>query len=344
MKEMVEKADLIRFKPNKWALENNEETFAAKGYKGLNWKGRLKFWFILEQNNRKLSRFINKTLSQKICYIGPFYGEFGNFLLHFLPFISYLHQQGVKCHICILDRYVDFLMDNKGCPLYETLTLLDGVKLKDLPPASANHLKVEPSEFTLIKNGFFNAAQEKNAPFLDLSDTNLYWYSFRNWQLKDCQHFYDLSRGTPKMNKVVVFPRKGTGYTQNNGETPDYLKMANILAEYFEEVTLIGMPEMSESINENFNIKIKTKLGGNDIVLKECSNAALIFSQHSGAIHTGLYTNTPSIMFFKGILPIKGLDDTLRFRVNKTNCPAYLVTNELELREFCKAFINNRKK
>ena len=85
------------------------------------------------------------------------------------------------------------------------------------------------------------------------------------------------------------------------------------------------------------NPKIVNKVGGNETVLQECAEAKLIVSQHSGAIHVGLYSNTPTLIIYKGVLPIKGLDDTLRFRKN-ANQPLYLATSDMETRKFLEIF------
>ena len=324
------------FIPNQYCKYPNDATLPEKGFRGLNIKGKIKFQGILVKHNIMLNQFYKKALRSKKAAIGPFWGEFGNFLLHFLPFVMHLHKNGVVLSLCCSEQFAPFLKDENGNPIFEELLTLPKVHTEH--PASGNSLKQIPITYQKILNKFLVNSYNNKIPTLDLSDANLYWYSFRNWQLKGKQHFYNLYKYEKKKNKVVLFPRKkGPSYTANNGEILDYNKICNILSDYFDEVTIIGQPEMSESSIE-VSSKINYKLGSNEVVLKEVSEAQLIVSQHSGAIHMGAYTNTPSLIIFKGILPIKGLDDTLRFRENSDESRIYLVTTFKYFHEFLTDF------
>ena len=70
-------------------------------------------------------------------------------------------------------------------------------------------------------------------------------------------------------------------------------------------------------------------------VLKHCSNAKLIVSQHSGAVHVSGYTQTPLLIIYNGLPPIKGLDDTLRFRANFPYNNADIVFNYEGIKNYC---------
>jgi hypothetical protein len=326
-----------KYTPNSWVVEQGQVTLPSKGLRGLNWRGKVGFRLELVFHKIILTKFLFNAKNTGECFIGPFYGEFGNFLLHFLPFISYLNRRKIKCTICVLDKYVPFLRDHSKQLLYNNIYILNSKLLDKNTTASANTLNNFPAEFELKISLFKKAAVASRTPLLDLSQSNLYWYSFRNWQLRSKQYFYNLSESNIKSNKVVIFPRrKGAQYTANNGEELDYRIIANILSAYFQEVVLIGDPSMSDTTNIESNERIIIKTGNNDTVIKECSEARLIVSQHSGAIHVGLYTSTPCLIIFKGNLPIKGLDDTIRFRVNKLDCPLYLINRvEEQLEQFC---------
>lgn len=330
------KLSINDFIPNKWVMEIGEETFAEKGYRGLNWKGRLGFWFKLKNHKYQLSSFLKTAFKKGVCAVGPFYGEFGNFLLHYLPFISYLHREGIEIVICCDSKFEPFLIDTEGEKLFKKLFALPKANFQKAP--SGNYLSIIPQEYEKPIADFRLFANQSKMPLLDLSDADLYWYSYRNWQLNGRQHFYNLASNVKKKNKVVLFPRKkGPAFTNNNGERLNYNEICSILAEYFDEVVIIGQPDMSDnSIVETS--KIKFKLGNNETVIKEASEAQLIVSQHSGAVHVGLYTNTPSLMIFQGVLPIKGLDDTVRFRSNADGISLFLSTSYNKLSKFNQVF------
>lgn len=318
--------------PNDYCLYENDATFPEKGLRGLNWKGRIKFRGILFMNNLKLEFIYKQAIEKRECYVGPFWGEFGNFLLHFLPFVMHLYQNGIKVNVICLEHYRPFFTNSEGkfiCnefyPLKKTQT--------EFPP-SGNYLKVIPQGFNEIHRKVVLESKNRRIPFFDLSDSDFYWYSFRNWELSEKQAFLNLRHVKEKSNKVVLFPRaKGPAYTLNNGERLDYVELSGILSEYFQEVIVVGLPEMSANA-EFDNPKIVNRVGDNETVLKECAEARLIVSQHSGAIHVGLYTNTPSLIIYKGVLPIKGLDDTLRFRKNAFDPGLYLATSNWMVHDF----------
>lgn len=301
-------------------IEKSEATYACKGFRGLNLAGKVKFTAILLHNNKTLKQFEKETFRLGECYIGPFIGEFGNFLLHMLPFLGYLHKNGIKVHYCGMTNHLPFLVDEKGGSLPETF-----VELRDFfheVRPSGNSIAFLPEDVEKQVKKFQKEANESKFPYLDIfTDVNLYWYSYRNWQLKGRQYVYDLSkfyRKEGRSNKVVIFPRKmSKDFTPNNGGSWDYKKIAFELSPYFDEVVFVGHPSMSDDLEDITSDKIKLALStDNTNVLKHCSTANLIVTQHSGAMHVSGYTQTPVLLIFKGKPPIKGLDDSIRFRIN----------------------------
>ena len=301
-------------------IENNEATSPRKGYRGLNLFGYIRFTIILVWGYTKVIAFHYRALFRKECYIGPFLGEFGNFLLHILPYISYLHNKGVKVHFCGLALHKPFLVDEDGKRITYSDTLLRDF-FKDVKP-SGNSMAWLPIDVLKKIEEFEYLGKKKGIPFLNLSDNNLYWFVFRNWQLSNKQQIYDLSKVYglgARQSKCVIFPRKmSTDFTPNNGGRVNYHYLAEKLLLVFEEVVFIGHPEFSDvEISAETSAKYRFSVSGSNYdVLKECSTAQVIISQHSGAIHVGAYTKTPVCMIFNGTPPIQGLDDTIRFRKN----------------------------
>lgn len=324
--------DLSKYK------EKNQATLASKGYRGLNFFGKIKFTQILFQNNKKLNHFEKLATKKKECYIGPFIGEFGNFLLHILPFISYLDNQGIKVHYCGLELHRPFLKNKEGKDFLASFVNLRDF-FKEIKP-SGNSIKRLPNDVEESISTFIQQAKSSQLAFLDIfNDKDLYWYSFRNWQLENRQLTYDLSKvyTTKKEDKVVVFPRKmAKNFTPNNGGRWDYNQLGEKLALHFEEVVFVGHPELSDTKkNENSNIRYAIT-GDNKDVLLECATAKLIITQHSGAMHVGAYVKTPVLLIFKGPTPIKGLDDSIRFRKNFAFNEVDIAFNEKEIEHYLK--------
>lgn len=321
-------------------IENDEATYARKGYRGLNVAGKIKFTKILVDNQRRLNSFHNHAVKQKECYVGPFIGEFGNFLLHMLPFLSYLYKKGVKIHYCGMANQTPFLINTSGKSL-----LFQFVELRDFfheVRPSGNSIEYLPEDVDILVKDFQKRANDAVSPYLDIfSDSNLYWYSYRNWQLKGKQQVYDLSSfygAEGKTNKVVIFPRKmSSEFTPNNGGNWDYKAISKILENYFDKVLFIGHPSMSADLDDIVTDKIKLALSAdNTNVLKHCSTAQLIVTQHSGAMHVSGYTHTPVLLIFNGKPPIKGLDDSIRYRANFSFNDTDIAFGYEEIEEYCK--------
>src|ERR1700759_2266664 len=81
------------------------------GQKTLNFFGKIHYLKIVSKAYKDINSFYKKALEEKECYYGPFKGEFGHFLLHNLPFLSCLHQQGVKINYCGMELHKAFLVD-----------------------------------------------------------------------------------------------------------------------------------------------------------------------------------------------------------------------------------------
>jgi hypothetical protein len=315
----------------------NDSTTIWYGQKTLNIFGKIHYLKIVLKAYRDINSFYKKALKEKECYYGPFKGEFGHFLLHNLPFLSHLHHQGVKINYCGMALHKAFLIDNKGNPIVNTYYELRDF-FKEVP--STSNETIPPKDVQEEIDRFTKQAKNSGKAFLNIADRDMYWYVFRNWQLKrGRQYLYNIENvyKSTKENSCVIFPRKtGNSITPNNGGSWDYIEIAKLISPYFDKIYLTGHPSMSAELKSEENIEVCVSLD-NKVVIEKCYNASLIITQHSGAVHIGCYTNTPVLLIFNGNPPIKGLIDTIRFRKNLTSQKLNYAFNTNEIVEFVKS-------
>ena len=311
-------------------------TTISYGMRGLNWKGRLGYRKSVWASWRKLNVFYETALEKKECYYGPFKGEFGHFLLHNLPFLVHLHKKGVKIHYCGMDLHKPFLIDENGNSIVHEWFPLPDFFAEAKPMANETQL---PPEINQLVEAFKEKAVKSKKPFLDISEKDMYWFVFRNWQLDGKQDIYDLSKIYKKssVKTCVIFPRKKGGeFTPNNGGPWDYAEIARTVSPYFDKVYLVGHPSLSADVETTGNIELKVS-SNNAETLKYCAEASLIITQHSGAVHLGAYVKTPVLIIFSGEPPIKGLIDTIRFRKNLSTQSLNYAFNSAEIETFAAA-------
>jgi hypothetical protein len=314
-----------------------DRTTVLYGQRTLNLGGKLKYAGIVWKAQRTLTKFHRRALEEKECFYGPFKGEFGHFLLHNLPYLTFLYNNGVKIHYCGMTLHEPFLRNESGESMVHRFYPLRDF-FPEVKPVS-NNTNPPPDVKSAIEK-FNAAALASGKPFLDLADHDMYWYVFRNWQLKGKQATFDYTKVYPvkRENAVTIFPRKkGGSYTANNGGTWDYQQVAETLSPYFDHVYITGHPSMSTEIREHGNIRLRLS-PDNEEVIKTCAASKLIVTQHSGAVHMGGYTRSDVLVIFNGKPPIKGLGDTLRFRENLTSRPLNFAFSLEEIESFARSY------
>lgn len=323
-------------KPEIKDIITNDATTIRYGQSTLNIFGKIHYLKIVLKAYYDIITFYRKALKDKECYYGPFKGEFGHLLLHSVPFLMHLYKQGVKIHFCGVEIGKPFLIDDKGNSIIHKFYPLRDF-YAEVPPCM--NYATPPEDVQVEIKKFLDLAIASKKGFLNIADHDMYWFVFRNWQLKGRQFLYSLQNvyKTASENSCVIFPRKkGNAHTLNNGGPWDYMKIARSVAPYFDKVYITGHPSMSADLSSEGNIEVCVS-SNNKIVLEKCSNANLIITQHSGAVHMGAYTNTKVLLIFNGELPIRGLADTLRYRKNLSSDPINFAFSYEDIEEHVKS-------
>ncbi len=315
-----------------------DRTTVWYGQRTLNIFGKIKYAKIVSKAYRAINAFHKKALRDKECYYGPFKGEFGHFLLHNLPYLTYLYKHGVRIHYCGMQLHEGFLRDESGKSIINEWFPLRDFFGEARPMANS---VVPPADVEEKVQAFRKTALASGKAFLDLTDHDMYWFVLRNWMIKgERQAAFDYRKvyNVQRENAVTIFPRKkGADYTLNNGGMWDYQELAEALSPYFDLVYVTGHPNMSAEIKETGKIRLRLSTSNEDVI-RCCAASRLIVTQHSGAVHMGAYTHSDVLVIFNGKPPIKGLQDTLRFRENLTNKPLNFAFSLPEIIEFVKSY------
>jgi hypothetical protein len=296
-----------------YALSDNKGFVVENNIKGI---PLLKFWLKIYMNYRKADKRLAETLSKKVCYYGPFKGEFGHFLAHTLPFLMYLHKNGVEIRYCGMELHRPFLVDEQGQSIVKDYRSLRDF-FAEVPPDS--NAATPPADVQAEIKKFEREAEQSGKPFWNIGDDYYYWFIHRNWLGKGYVHLYNLSHvyKTKNENAVCIFPRsKGAASSHNNGDPWDYQKMIESIKPYFDKIYVVGHPSQSLSIPVSDKVEIRIT-ADNRQILEACSNSRLIITQHSGVNNLGEYLQKQVLIIYKGgkqVSDIGSMNNTLRFR------------------------------
>jgi hypothetical protein len=245
-----------------------------------------------------------RTLYYKECYFGPFVGEFGHLLSHVVPFLSYLHSKGVKIHYCGPEIHRTFFIDEKGKPIFSSYFALRDF-YSEASPDCNNQLYPDDVKKEILK--FINKAKNSKLPFWDIRNRDFYWGAFCRWEYRNnFLKVYNLSKvfKTKDEDSVVIFPRKkGLINSSFYGAPWNFEELASELKHLFKTVYVVGHPSFSSSFKSVENIKVHLTTNNKEI-LQICSNSSLIINQLSGTHYLGIYTQTPVLFIYKGVIQL----------------------------------------
>ncbi|TAL60411.1 MAG: hypothetical protein EPN85_07270 [Bacteroidetes bacterium] len=253
------------------------------------------------------------TLLFKRCYYGPYKGEFGNFLGHNLPFLTYLYSKGVKIYYCGMLLHQPFLVDEKGNSIiYKYYPLRDF--FREVSPGTNS--TIPPPDVQLEIDVFEKEAKSSLLPFFNVGDPYYYWFIHRSWMLESFMKIVPLEKvyKTKDERSIVVFPRsKGARSTPNNGESWNWEEVVRTVKPHVDKVYVMGHPAFSVPMESFDNVEVLIT-DNNALILEKCSNSQLIITQHSGTCYLGEYTNTQVLVIFHGKFPISSINDSIIFK------------------------------
>jgi hypothetical protein len=233
-------------------------------------------------------------------YLGPFVGEFGNFLGHTLPLIGYLSKNGVEVHFCGLELFRPFCVDDNGI---ETVIFYP---LRDIfmETTMGTNFGAMPADVQQEINLFYEEAATRGV-LIDLRDNFFYWFVFRDFVAKGSAFFYAIKENniTPfesNTRSCVLFPRsKGAKESKNNGQEWDYDEVITSLVDSFDKIYVLGHPAFVKNVRPHPKVELKFSNDNKELV-KICSNADCIISQHSGVIYLSTLFQVPYVLLYKG--------------------------------------------
>jgi len=305
---------------------------------------RWKYFFKIWRGYTLASLNLFFAIAFKRCYYGPFKGEFGNFLGHNLPFLSYLHSKGVKIYYCGMLLHKPLLVNENGDDIiYKYFGLRDF--FKEVSPTQNN--TIPPLDVQLEIDKFELEASKSFFPYFNVGNPYYYWFIHRTWMLGKFMKTTDFQKVYKKKdeNSVVIFPRsKGARSTPNNGEPWNWEEIVRTVKPYFEKVYVVGHPAFSSPIQSYENVEAIIT-DDNSKILEKCCNSKLIITQHSGTCYLGEYTNTQTLIIFQGKFPILGINDSIIFKeFIGTKFPFAFAFSLSEIEEYVKKFLSFHQK
>ncbi len=293
-------------------IEYSDHEHFAKQYSGF---AKWKFLWKVKRGFRAADARLKETLAKKECYYGPFKGEFGHFLAHTLPFLAWLHRQGVKIHYCGMEIHKPFLVDETGSSIIHDYFPLRDFFAEVSPSCNKT---VAPADVEAEIQKWKTQARDSGLPFYEIDEEFYYWFVHRSWtMIGPYSHGYRLDKAywnKPKENSVCVFPRtKGARFSKNNGGPWDYADLVKKLSPHFDKVYVCGHPSQVLAMQPEGNIEMCVT-ADNAVILEKCSRSRLIITQHSGVNNLGEYTDTPVLIIYNGEPPIGSMQNTQRFR------------------------------
>ena len=272
------------------------------------------------------------------CYIGPFIGEFGNFLSFILPYLNYLHSKNIKVHYCGMALYKPFMYDDKKELIVSSFVEVRDFLYETSPSGNSGQL---PKDVEEQINAFKVDAKSSGVPFWNLEHVFFYWYIFRTWigpfmKTPTLEKIYK----TKEENSVVIFPRKkDVDFNAPYGEAWDFEELARVVSPFFKKVYLLGHPAQSMNMKSHDNVEVLIS-ADNEVLIEKCANATLIITQHSGTKYLGELTNTQVLVIYKGQFPIFGMLDNvmINYRLGKKK-PWHFAFSLDEVKKYCQSKI-----
>lgn len=259
------------------------------------------------------------SLLFKHCYIGPFYGEFGHLLAHYVPFISYLHSKKVKVYYCGLELHKPFFFDDLGGLIVKEYIGIRDFFSENKPDSNSI---TKPEDVFQSSKFFIKKAKYSIYPYWDLSNFNYYFFHYRFFvsrkKLTKCYKIGESHNLLDGKINIALFPRKsklnqGGKSILNNGLDWNYDEIIADLANLPVHIYIVGHPEFTEHLKTNYENVTMHLTRDNQEILDLCNLCEVLITPHSGAVYLGAYTNTRVLVIYNGGNTIGEIDMTEEF-------------------------------
>jgi hypothetical protein len=224
-------------------------------------------------------------------------------LVHVLPFLNFLHAQGVAVTFCGHAGQEAFCRDEGGRPTVARYRGLTAWFDRGVP--NMNHLmEVTSPEAAEGCEAFRSEARASGEPFFELSDPDRYFEGFwRWWYARGYGLLHDLGRAfNPegvREDAVGLFTRtKPLGAAQGQG--PDFPpeSIAALALRHVGRVYAVGHPDQSRPLEVPGVVNALSRDNGR--MLAVLSRCRLILSHNSGAAYVPRLLRVPGVVFHSG--------------------------------------------
>jgi len=273
-----------------------------------------------------------QALDEKVCYVGPFAGEFGHMLIHVLPFVSYLYLKGVNIYFCGFGNQEVFFQDETGWPITHKYTRMPTFSDTGVPDGN-NLDRITNHEVASMCNEFIAQAVTSGAAFFDISNPFKYKEFFLWWLGSGYGKLFNLRKLFNPHNitrNLITFYSRTKVHTGVTGPEWDVDEVIKILAKHCEGILVAGHSDQSRAIRHPQVLNCVTS--NNKEILTNMCVSKLIVSYNSGTAYIPRLFRIPGIVIHKGLY--RGFQHTLDCSTPLSNSLLKRVTSCEELEEF----------
>lgn len=243
---------------------------------------------------------LERAKEERVCWVGPFAGEFGHMLIHILPFVSYLYEQNIDIIFCGQDSYECLFVNEEG---KSTVKKYYGYPqfLKESTPDGNDAYLIDNAEVYKALEEFKKNALESGDPFFDLSEHWTYKAWFTWWLGKGYGKLYNIGKvynqKEIKENAIGFFTRTKV-HTGVTGPEWDVGSVVTTSLNFCDKIYTLGNIYQSHKIKRE---GVENYITENNIdIFRAASQCKVIISYNSGTAYVGKILRIPIVIINNG--------------------------------------------